>query len=190
MSHSREALLEAALTELDALMSFRRRAICNQPLHRGVSMPQIYILIMLLERGPTTVSELASLLSISAPSASSIVDRMEEHGLVIRERDEVDRRIVHVAISAKGRSVVDDTMGMRQDFTVRMLESMSDEDLHHVVRAVEAVRRVLGTDGESGKGRTGAIVPEESRGPDDRFAHPVLAPESMPAAGRPPATSA
>jgi DNA-binding MarR family transcriptional regulator len=121
----------------------RRRAICGQPLYRGVSMPQMYILITLLERGPTTVSELASLLSISAPSASSIVDRMEEHGMVTRERDEIDRRIVHVSISPKGRGMVDDMMGMRREFTSRLLESMSDDDLDHVVRAVEAVRRAL-----------------------------------------------
>jgi DNA-binding MarR family transcriptional regulator len=158
MSHIREALVGEALDEVEALISWRRRAICDQPLHRGVSMPQIYILITLLERGSTTVSELASLLSISAPSASSIVDRMEESGLVSRERDDIDRRIVHVAITERGRSVVDDMMGLRRDYTLRLLESMSDEDLNHVVRAVEAVRRALERRGDAAESRPEAIA--------------------------------
>jgi DNA-binding MarR family transcriptional regulator len=143
MSDSRDALMESALGEMEELMSMRRRAMCEQPLYRGVSLPQIYILMKLLERGSMTVSELASLLSISTPSASSIVDRMEEHDLVTRSRDDVDRRVVHVDISAHGRAVVDGMMGMRRDITSRLLATMSDEELHHVVQAIEAVRRAV-----------------------------------------------
>jgi DNA-binding MarR family transcriptional regulator len=150
MSGSRDALMESALDEMEALMSMRRRAMCGEPLYRGVSLPQIYILMMLLERGSMTVSELASLLNISAPSASSIVDRMEEHDLVTRSRDDADRRVVHVDISAHGRTVVDGMMGMRRDMTSRLLATMSDEELRHVVQAIEAVRRAVSRFDEAG----------------------------------------
>lgn len=143
MTVTREILMERALAETEALMSMRRRAMCDQPLYRGVSMPQIYILVTILERGSMTVSELASLLNVSTPSASSIVDRMEEHDLVTRTRDDVDRRVVHVDISAHGRTVVDGMMGMHRDITARLLATMSDEDLGHVVRGIEAVRHAV-----------------------------------------------
>jgi DNA-binding MarR family transcriptional regulator len=167
----REALIEQALSAVEDLGSARRRAICEQPLYRGVSMPQIHILIMLIERGPMTVSELAALLSISAPSASSILDRMEENGLVKRERDEVDRRVVHVDVTTHGRGVVDGMMGLHRDFTSRLLQSMSDEDLQHVVRAVEAVRKALGRrDEEKTVPQVEVVPPVTPQGPNGQYA--------------------
>jgi DNA-binding MarR family transcriptional regulator len=143
MSSDRNRLVHDALEELDVLISIRRRAICEQPCYRGVSLPQLHILMMVLERERMTVSEIASLLNISTPSASAIVDRMEEHGLVTRQRDEIDRRVVHVAISDHGRGAVDGFMGMQRDNVRRMLGTMTLEELNHVVCAMAAVRKAV-----------------------------------------------
>jgi DNA-binding MarR family transcriptional regulator len=143
MTVSRDTLTTEALSQLDALMSLRRQAFCAQPLYREVSLPQLHVLITLREQGAMTVTELATVLGISAPSASSIVDRMAEHDLVERIRDETDRRVVHVRLSPRGQTVIEELVGLKREQLHRILAAMTEEELATVVAAMQAVRRAL-----------------------------------------------
>lgn len=143
MSESKSKLIDEAVGQIDTLLAYRRRAFCEQPLSREVSLPQLHILMRLQEGGPVTVSELALALGTSIPSASSIVDRMEEHGLVDRVRDEIDRRVVHVAVSERGRIVVEEFGGPKRVQLQRLFGTMSTRELHDVIRGVEAIRNGL-----------------------------------------------
>lgn len=143
MIASREAAIESAIERLEVLMSFRRRAMCAHPIHRHFSMPQFYVLMSLQERGPMTVSELAGLLNVSPPSASSILDRIEENGLIERVRDLDDRRVVRVRLLDKGGEVVEDMSGMKRDSLRALFENLTDEELDHVIHGAAAIERVL-----------------------------------------------
>lgn len=139
MNESKSELIDEAVEHIDTLLAYRRRAFCEQPLSREVSLPQLHILMRLQEGGPMTVSELALALGTSIPSASSIVDRMEEHGLVDRVRNEIDRRVVHVALSDHGRVVVEEFGGPKRVQLQRLLGTMSTRELHDIIRGVEAI---------------------------------------------------
>lgn len=144
MIDERSALADEAMAQIEALASYQRRAFCNHhAIHREVSMPQLYLLINLQEHGSLTVSEMADVLGVSAPSTSAIIDRMEERELVTRVRDEVDRRVVHVAISERGRKMVDELAGLKRDKVQQLLTGMDDEELGHVIHAIQALRRAL-----------------------------------------------
>jgi DNA-binding MarR family transcriptional regulator len=143
MIESRQDLLDCGLAAVDALMSHRRRALVAKPLHREISMPQLHLLMWLQERGLMTVSELAHILGVSPPSASAFVDRMEESGLVTRERDREDRRVVHVRIEPRGRDLLEEIMGMHREELQQLLGQMSDEELSCFVTAIRAVDRLL-----------------------------------------------
>ena len=143
MTASREDLTSEALRELESLAAQRRRALCQRPPHRELSLPQFHVLLILMERGPTTLSELASILDISAPSTSSIVDRMEERGLLVRERDTVDRRIVHVRASELGRSTAEEMMGMKRELLQSLLDRMTDQELGDFVGGLKALQSAL-----------------------------------------------
>lgn len=159
MNQSKSELIEEAVAQIEALMSYRRRAFCDQPLTREVSLPQLHVLMRLQESGPTMVSELAHALGTSIPSASSIVDRMEEHGLVDRVRNEIDRRVVHVAISERGRAVVEEFGGPKRVQLQRLLSTMSTHELHDVIRGAEAVYNGLE------RLRTAPVAPTENEPP-------------------------
>jgi DNA-binding MarR family transcriptional regulator len=143
MIGSREDLVADALRHIETLASYRRRAFCAQPHLRDVSLPQLHILAMLKELGTMTVSEIANTLSISAPSATSIIDRMEEHGLATRERDREDRRVVHVRISQRGQVAVEEMMGMKRDRVHGLLEVMTDQELGDLIKGIEALQSAL-----------------------------------------------
>jgi DNA-binding MarR family transcriptional regulator len=125
------------------MMVERRRQFSAQPLHRGFSMVQMYILMALQERGALTMSEVALLLQVAAPSASAIVDRMEEHDLVRRIRSESDRRVVRVEIAQAGRDAVQRVMGLRAEEIRAFLDTMSAEELETVVAGLRTVRTAV-----------------------------------------------
>ncbi|MDQ2745369.1 MAG: MarR family transcriptional regulator [Chloroflexota bacterium] len=158
MTTSHDTLIDQAVVQINALAAHRRRAICAEPRRRQVSMPQVYILMTLQERGAMTVSELAHLLSVSAPSASSILDRMEEHGLIERVRDAIDRRVVHVGITEPGSRLMEEVMGLKREQMQRLLDSMTDRELEHVVEGAAAVERALRRARETAEAPAGTTV--------------------------------
>jgi homoprotocatechuate degradation regulator HpaR len=74
----------------------------------GVTEQQWRILRALAERDPGALepSEICALCTILAPSLTGMLVRMEEAGLVSRERSDSDQRRLQVALTAQGRALV------------------------------------------------------------------------------------
>ena len=64
-----------------------------------LSLSQMQLVRMIRDREEATITELAELLHVSPPSASVMVDRLVEKGIVTREQSRKDRRKVLVRIS-------------------------------------------------------------------------------------------
>ena len=62
----------------------------------SLSLIHLHVLTVLEADGPLPMSQLADTLDVSVASATGIVSRMEERGLVERQHDETDRRVVLV----------------------------------------------------------------------------------------------
>lgn len=67
--------------------------------------PQL-VCLRQLARGALTPSELARAVSLSNATITGILTRLEQRGLVTRERSEADRRRVHVALTERGHALV------------------------------------------------------------------------------------
>lgn len=63
---------------------------------------QSNVLMAIEERGELSIKELADVLHVSRPSASAMVDRLVEMGMLVREQSPMDRREVRVRLSARG----------------------------------------------------------------------------------------
>ena len=63
------------------------------------SFAQMRALKFVKSKGQVSITELAELLSVSAPSASTMVERLVEKGVLVREPDPDDRRRVIVTVS-------------------------------------------------------------------------------------------
>lgn len=84
----------------------------------GLSMTQCKALLELGGLGqvaaPRQVSDLAETFGVSVPSMSRAVDSLVKGGLATRIEDPEDRRARHVAITAKGKQLVDTLVVVRQ----------------------------------------------------------------------------
>jgi len=68
--------------------------------------PQLAALRSLHTDGSATLTGLASQISLSLPTVSGIVDRLEARDLVVRERQTDDKRRVLIRLTRQGQSIV------------------------------------------------------------------------------------
>lgn len=78
--------------------------------HVGPTPRMLVVLRALVER-PMSIGEQATLLGVSRPVVADVTARLEQEGLVRRERDQRDRRRVRAAPTAAGRRVADECGG-------------------------------------------------------------------------------
>lgn len=71
---------------------------------------------------PVRVGEVAARLGRSLPSASRFLRRLERHGLVVTERDEADRRVTLVHVSAAGADLWEAVVNQRRAALTSVLE--------------------------------------------------------------------
>jgi DNA-binding MarR family transcriptional regulator len=72
--------------------------------------PQQYLVLLQLKGlesdGPTTIGRLAERLQVRHHTAVELVDRLARRGMVVRRRDEWDRRGVMLRLTPRGESVL------------------------------------------------------------------------------------
>jgi DNA-binding MarR family transcriptional regulator len=70
-----------------------------------LSAPQVHTLLALGHDGGLTMGDLARRVAVTDKTVTGLVDRLERDGLVSRQRDVADRRVIHVALTGQGEAV-------------------------------------------------------------------------------------
>ena len=105
-SAERDAALEHLYDMLfQAWPLMRRRLLPSsaQQAEFGMPLSHVQVLVMLDHRGSLSITEISNSFGIAKPNITPLVDRLIEEGLVMRERNSADRRVVNVVICEKGR---------------------------------------------------------------------------------------
>jgi MarR family transcriptional regulator, organic hydroperoxide resistance regulator len=138
-----EDLVELILGELEPVMALQRHAMAHVWHDRSISKANMHVLMLLDQLGPLPMGRLATLVDVSLPSLTGIVDRMAEHGLVNRGRDESDRRVVVIHVADKGRETLQELESVRRDLMRRVLRAMSPVDQTLCLGTVRTMHRIV-----------------------------------------------
>ncbi|MDA1096000.1 MAG: MarR family transcriptional regulator [Chloroflexi bacterium] len=101
-----------------------------------LTMPQFRALV-LLRQGPRRMSEISSHLGTGLSSATSMVDRLLNKGLVEREHDPDDRRVVTCQLTAVGQAEVERFWRIGRTQVEGLAAELPLDDLTNVVHAME-----------------------------------------------------
>ena len=85
----------------EQILKVHSRHLANKATSLGseLSVAQMNAITIVSKHGPLSMGVLAEQLGITAPSASAMVDRLVEKGILLREHSSEDRRKVEVRIS-------------------------------------------------------------------------------------------
>lgn len=99
---SERARFDDAWEQFAAAVRRARSRVADQP-GAGLTPSQFRLLAALEDAPSLTVGELARAAGVSSPTATKMLDGLEQDGIVKRERDAEDRRRMAVRPTAKGR---------------------------------------------------------------------------------------
>ena len=103
------------------------------------TMPQLKVLLCLYFDGPYRMKDLAATLGVSTPTATGIINRLVRRGLLRRNHDSEDRRVVTCRLSPHGAEQIATLWTTRFAVFQDIFGSLPPEELDLVARAAAVV---------------------------------------------------
>lgn len=134
---------------------------------RHGSHAQARVLSVINEKGAISQRELMDILQIRSSSVSELVFKLEDYGLIVRDRDEQDKRTIIVSLTEEGKAVVAEHEGHIREQCAGMFTALDEAErqtlaglLTKLVAALEAEyggSRECGKPVHGGCGRRGLM---------------------------------
>jgi DNA-binding MarR family transcriptional regulator len=107
--------------------------------------PQLSALSVIVYGGPITLGALASAEQVRPPTMTRLIAAMEDGGLIERESDKEDRRVVRIRATAKGKRILEEGRDRRIAVIGEALAALPDVDVKAIAAALDAIEKVAGT---------------------------------------------
>ncbi len=108
----------------------------------NLSIAQYNVLQILRDAGEDGLCcrDIAELMMPRGPDVTRLLDRLENRGLVAREREQRDRRVVRVHIQPLGQQVLESMDEPVANLHRRQLAALDEDRLHELCHLLESVR--------------------------------------------------
>jgi len=107
----------------------------------GITYPQYLVLTVLGEEDAMTIGAVAGRLALESSTVTPLVKRLEQAGLVTRQRSQVDERQVQVRLTEAGRALLVQSNCLGETLIAR--SGMTAEGVEALNRQVQALRGAL-----------------------------------------------
>jgi MarR family transcriptional regulator, 2-MHQ and catechol-resistance regulon repressor len=94
----------------------------------GLTPPQFYVLATIGYAGGLPFGEIGAKMMVTVSNLTGIVDRLEEKKIVVRKRDENDRRVVHVVLTEKGAKLYKTAIPLFEKSIKQIFSSLEKPD--------------------------------------------------------------
>lgn len=128
---------EAVLGAARALNGVAEQAL--QDADAGLTVPQLHMLTVLADRGPSSVAALATELQVNRSTALRMVDRLVAAGTVSRSDNPANGREVVVKPTRAGTALIRKVASRRRRAAVRLLGTAGVEADRKTLRALAAI---------------------------------------------------
>jgi DNA-binding MarR family transcriptional regulator len=119
------------------------RRLRREDARTGLSGPRLSALSVVVFAGPLTLGELAAAEQVKPPTMTRLVRALETRGLVLREADARDGRVVRLRATAKGRTLMAEGRARRVRALAEGLRTLDSSDMTALDAAVGTLERVV-----------------------------------------------
>ncbi|WP_240613148.1 MarR family winged helix-turn-helix transcriptional regulator [Brachybacterium endophyticum] len=111
----------------------------------GVSSVSWRVVSTIEQSGPLRISEIADRERVTRPTATTVVKRLEEEGLISRSPDPEDSRSVLVDITAAGRAKLAEWRARMDASLDPILDSLDEDERRSLTEAARILARIVET---------------------------------------------
>jgi len=111
----------------------------------GFTVPQTMVIFQLYHNPFITLQELSDKLGLSKSTVSGIIDRLEQHGVVVREIPKENRRIVKLSLSPEF-SGINNLLDLKKKYFVDIMKNANQEDIEKIICGMEKLAALMKRD--------------------------------------------
>lgn len=132
--------IEKHLRKIDYIIRKKGREILSD---FNITVPQFSALQILINQGTMTIGELSQDMALACSTITDLIDRMEKTELVVRVKDEKDKRVVRVEVLPKGQEILDAVLEKRIAFLDSKLTSLSYEEKDNLDKGLDSLYNAM-----------------------------------------------
>jgi len=137
--------IEKSLRMIDYIIRKKGREILND---FNITGPQFTALQWLISDEQMTIGELSQKMSLACSTITDLIDRMEKSKLVLRTRDEQDKRVVRLQVQPVGHDLVKKVLEKRQMYLSEKLSAFNEKDKRFLSDSLKALHEAMGDEEE------------------------------------------
>lgn len=111
-----------------------------------LSISEFHILECVGKNGCCTVGDIARLLSVTLPTVTVAVNKLEKKGCVIKSKSESDGRIVNITLTKFGKCMNSAHRYFHESMVRELCREMKDEEIDALINCLEKLNEFLKKD--------------------------------------------
>lgn len=132
------AFMEKELRYISGIIKQKGREILNS---YTITPPQFIALQWLFEHGNMTIGDLSNKMYLAFSTTTDLVDRMEKNKLVVRTREEQDRRVVRIKLLKEGERIIEEVIKERQVYLQSVLSDFTQPEVEQFSHLLEKLHK-------------------------------------------------
>lgn len=108
-----------------------------------LSKSELFTLLQVERNGEIIMSQIADYINISMSTATGIVERLVKQGFIERNRNDSDRRIVTIKLTAEGKALAEKIKSKIFGVAKLLLDSLTEEEQELIFRIFTKVTNIL-----------------------------------------------
>ncbi len=109
----------------------------------GLTGPQLLVMQQVANHGRPTAGVIAGEISLSQPTVTSIIDRLERKGLLKRERNQQDKRKVMLSLTDAGEATLENAPALMQESFIRSFNQLEDWEQTLILSSLQRVSDMM-----------------------------------------------
>lgn len=109
----------------------------------GLTGPQLMVMQKVDQLEAPLAKKIAQEINLSAATVTTIIDRLENRGMVIRTRSETDKRKVHLSLSDAGKTLLNSAPKPLQEHFIMRYQNLEEWEQSQLLSAVERIATMM-----------------------------------------------
>ncbi|AZG36344.1 MAG: MarR family transcriptional regulator [Shewanella psychromarinicola] len=109
----------------------------------GLTGPQLMVIQKVDQLEAPLAKKIAQEINLSAATVTTIIDRLEKRGFVIRTRSETDKRKVHLSLSEAGKTLLNSAPKPLQEHFIMRYQNLEEWEQSQLLSAVERIATMM-----------------------------------------------
>ncbi len=109
----------------------------------GLTSPQLLLMRAIKVSPKLTIRQLSTSSNMSQATATSILDRLEKRGLIVRERDKSDKRKVHAIITEQGEEILEQAPQLLQQDFIEQFQALDEWEQTLILSSLQRLSKMM-----------------------------------------------